>query len=101
MPILFETLKWLFFFMSIIVGIFFLRWDYVLEEGVFKLSWNILMPWYILLTWMMLGYIISSIIIVKNDIQDEEEKNKAYVKWLVLWTVLGIWLSSVYILTIV
>lgn len=101
MVILLETLKGIFFLMSIIVWIFFLRWDYILEDSIFELSGNILMPWYLLLTWIMLWYIISFILISKDDLKEKEDKDKAYIKWLAIWTLFGMIFSWVYILSII
>ncbi|UFX83366.1 hypothetical protein [Candidatus Absconditicoccus praedator] len=101
MVILLETLKGIFFLMSIIVGIFFLRGDYILEDSIFELSGNILMPGYLLLTGIMLGYIISFILISKDDLKEKEDKDKAYIKGLAIGTLFGMIFSGVYILSII
>ncbi len=98
MAVLFEVLKWVFFFLSILVGAFFLRGDYILSDSNFQLYGDILMPGYIVIVWIMIGYIIATIWIVKDDLQEnEEQKNKVYTKSFAIWTVLGVLLAVLYV----
>lgn len=91
MNILFEVLKWLFFFVTIIVSLFFLRWDVVLSEQYFFVVKQILIPWYLLLCWNMFGYIIANIR-SWNDSENQQRKKiytKSFIIWIVIWTVLA------------
>lgn len=101
MTILFETFKWIFFFFSVIIWLFFLRWNYILSDANFNAYWNLLMPAYLALTWMMIWYVFASILIVKDDLQENEEwKTKAYTKWFVIWAITWVILALVYIFLI-
>jgi hypothetical protein len=100
MSIIFEFLKWFYFLLSIIVWLFFLRGLYIFSNNIFVLIWKILLPWYLLLTWIILGYIIWTFIITKDNIKEEKEKDKIYIKGLIIWLTIGILLDIIFIFKI-
>ncbi len=93
----FETIKGFFFFLTIVIGIFFLKWYYIFSEEKLSLLWNIIMPGYLLLTWTIIGYIIGYFYIIQKEISKKEEKEKIYIKAFLAGIIIGILLSIVYI----
>jgi len=96
MAIFFEVLKWIFFFMTILVWLFFLRWDVVIWENYYYIVKQIMMPWYLLFCWLMLWYIIAHI---RNgsDI-DNPDKKSIYIKSFLIGIIVGLILSVLYII---
>lgn len=94
---LFETLKWIFFFVSIIIWIFFLRWNYIFSDDKFIIITKILMPGYLLLTWLVLWSLIAWFIVIKNDFKEKIDIQNSLVKWFVIWIIIWIILSWIYI----
>jgi len=94
---LFEVLKWVFFFVSIIMWIFFLRWNYIFSDERFIIITKILMPGYLLLTGLVLWSLIASFIVIKNDYKEKFDIQKSMVKWYIIWVWIWIILSWIYI----
>ncbi len=101
MTLLFEILKWFFFFYSLIIGLFFLRWDYILDEEIFNISGDILMPGYLLLCWIMVGYVISLVFIIRDSIEDNDQQNKIYARGLIAGTILGLGFAWIYLFSVI
>ena len=101
MVVLFEILKGFYFFFSILIGLFFLRGLYVFPKEKFFLIWKILMPAYLFLTGLILGYILWYIWILKANIDDSKEIEKVYTKALIIWGIIWIVLGIIYSLNII
>jgi hypothetical protein len=84
MAVLFEALKGFYFFFSILIGLFFLRGLYIFPEEKFFLIGKLLMPAYLVLTGLMIGYVLGYLWIVKSDIKDQDVIEKIYAKALVI-----------------
>lgn len=100
MVTVFEILKWFFFLFSVLIWLFFLRGTYIFSDSTFTLLWELLLPWYLLLTGIIIGYIIWNFLIIKNDIKWENEINKVYIKSLIIWLIIWIFLSAAFIFKI-
>jgi len=95
MAIFFEVLKGIFFFLTLLVALFFLRWDVILSKEYYFVVKQIIMPWYLLFCGLMLGYVISHIWTGNKD--EVEQKNKIYVKSFIIGIVIGLVLALTYV----
>ena len=98
MGIFFEVTKGIFFFLTIIVGVFFLRGDLVLSPQNYELTKELLVPGYLIFCGMMLGYIIARLWMGYDE--DHPQKNTIYIKSFMIGISLGIFLAILYILMI-
>lgn len=97
MATLFEVIKWFYFLMSIFVWIFFLRWSYIFSESVFKTLWYLLMPFYLILSWLIVGYIIASVMKINVPSNNHDQLNAIYIKSFLIWIIIWCIASLVYI----
>lgn len=95
MGLLLEVLKWIFFFLTIIIGIFFVRGKDIIWVNYYDTVRQILMPGYLIFCWIMLGYIISRVWIGYDD--DIPNKDQIYTKSFIIWVSIGIILAIIYI----
>jgi hypothetical protein len=95
---LFEILKGFFFFFSLIIWLFFLRWNYLFVDKNFTLIWKILLPGYLIFVWLMIWYIISDIRTKKLtwETASFEEISSAYTKSLLIWLWIWVFLAIIY-----
>lgn len=98
MKIFFEAIKWIFFFLSIAVGIFFLRWDILFNADSYEIIKQVIMPWYLLFTGIIIGYIIYQFKDNKKTIFESSE-NKRLIKTFLVGTGIGIILAILYIIS--
>jgi hypothetical protein len=97
MHTLFEILKWLFFIVSFIIWIFFLRWNYIMPNDKFITLSQILLPWYLVIIWLMVWYVLWNFLIIKNEIDDVNSRTKIYIRSLLVWIIIWIILAWIYI----
>lgn len=88
MQTLFDVLKWIFFFLTVMVALFFLRGDVVIWAQYYPIVKQIIMPGYLLFCGIMLGYIIAHL--RSGNREDNPQKNKIFVNSFMIG--LGIWL---------
>lgn len=67
MHIFFEIIKWLYFALTAVVGFFFLRGQTVLSPEQFVMIKTLIMPGYLVMCGIMIGYTLASIWIAKFD----------------------------------
>lgn len=91
MKTFFEIIIWFFFFLSIVVGLFLLRWEILFSEDVYILIKNILVTGYLVLTWLMIWYFVASIWSKQNS-----DEKKVYSKSFLIGVVSGVILALVY-----
>jgi len=97
MYVFFEVIKWIFLFLTVMVGILFLRGNIILWENSFWIAKQVVMPWYLIFCWLIIWYLIAHIRIW-NDLDEANTlKNKIYVKSFIIWIILGIVLAITYI----
>lgn len=95
MVILFEIIKFLFFLLTMLIAMFFLRGNYILPNESFTFMGKILLPLYLILCGVMIGYIISQIMIAKGD--EETSVSRVYVKSFTIGIILGVITALLYI----
>lgn len=97
MLVLFETLKGLFFFLTILVGLFFLRGYYLLSDENFQLVGSIIMPGYLIFVWVIIGYLIGFFYILSQDELNKAKKQKIYIKSFLTGLLVWIALALLYV----
>ncbi len=96
MVIFFEIIKAIFFGLTILVWVFYLRWKYLwLADGQTQQLQQLLMPWYMVFCGIMLGYMIAHV--WAWTLQNEEDKKKIYIKSFIIGIGLWLCLALVYI----
>lgn len=87
-----EICKGIFFFITMVVGLFFLRGESIVNQQSFVIIKEILMPWYLIFCGIMLGYILARINIGYNEHHDDETKiyTKYFLIGISIWVVLAI-----------
>lgn len=91
-----EICKWIFFFITMILGLFFLRWKDIVNQQSFVVIKEVLMPWYLIFCGIMLWYILARINIGYNE--QHENEAKIYTKYFLIGISLWIILAIIYIL---
>ena len=91
-----EVCKWIFFFLTMLVGIFFLRWENIMWENALIIVKEILMPGYMIFSWIMLGYILAHIQIGYEE--DKTQATKIYTKFFLIGSSIGVLLWIIYII---
>lgn len=94
MNTLFEIIKWIFFFLTIIVGLFLLRGEVIFGPEYHVLVKQMLMPGYLVFCGTMFGYIVARIQLGYED--DHPHKNKIYVRSFIFGVILGVVLAIIY-----
>lgn len=113
MKTLFESLKWIFFFMAVIVWLIFLRWEYLINnsncnlweekllclinESTYKTLLMIIMPLFLVLSWIMIWYIISTVWLIRSESDNEETLKKIYIQSFIIWLICWVVLATIYI----
>lgn len=82
--------------MTIFVGVFFLRWN-IIFPVVYHQMILYIMPWYLILCGLMIGYVIGEmrLSIVKDD--DMVSKDSILLKSFIIGVVIGLLLALGYI----
>ena len=94
MIIFFEIMKFVFFVISVLLGLFFYRGELLFDADQYMLIQKLLMPGYMILCGMMVGYLIGSIWLSKNEMS-KEKSTYIYTIALVFGLVLGIILAVI------
>lgn len=94
MNTLFEVIKWFFFFLTVVVGLFLLRWSVIFGPEYFLLIKQLLMPGYLVFCGTMFGYIVVRIQLGYEE--DHPHKDKIYARSFIIGVVLGVALAILY-----
>lgn len=98
MAILFQILRRVFYFTTLIMGVFLIRWELFFGEYLFTTIGMILMPGYLLFCGCMVGYLISLIWAGKNiDAQMSEVKENILKKSFLIGIIVGLALAMLFI----
>lgn len=98
MAILFQILRRVFYFTTLIMGVFLIRWELFFWEYLFTTIWMILMPGYLLFCGCMVGYLISLIWAGKSiDAQMSEVKENILKKSFLIGIIVGLALAMLFI----
>ena len=95
MNTLFEVIKWVFFFLTIAIGLFLLRGEVIFGPEYQILIKQMLMPGYLVFCGTMFGYIAARIQLGYEE--DHPNKNKIYTRSFIFGVVLGVVLAIMYI----
>lgn len=91
MKTLFQILRWFFYFFTVLVWLFFLRWDLFFSEWVYSILKTCIMPLYFILIWLIIWSLIS-------QIQDKWDSNpQIYTKWFIIGIIIWLILALTYI----
>ncbi len=90
MKTFFEILKWFFFFLTIIVALFFLRWEILFSNNIYEIVKSFIMPWYLIFCGLMIWYLIAHIR------SKEDDSKTVYTKSFIAGIAIGIILSLSY-----
>ena len=90
-----EICKGIFFFLSIVVGIFLLRGEQLINRETYILIKEVLMPGYLIFCGIMVGYIWGRV--QTNEEEDKEKQTKTLTKTFMIGTSVGILLAVIYI----
>lgn len=90
-----EICKGIFFFITMIVGLFFLRGKDIINQESYILVKEILMPGYLIFAGIMLWYILARISIWYNEVKENE--TKIYTKFFLIGNWIWIILAIIYI----
>jgi len=94
MNTLFEIIKWIFFFLTVVVGLFLLRGEVMFGPEYQDIIKNMLMPGYLLFCGTMFWYIVARIQLGYED--DHPHKNRIYVRSFIFGVLLGVLLAVIY-----
>lgn len=97
MWIFFKILRGFFFFLSIIVGVVYLRGDVLFSPQNFALIKNILIPGYLVFCWLIIGYLIATLWVGREEYQDFDNKEKIAIKSFIIGIISGVVLALLYI----
>ena len=91
MTMLFETLRWLFLTLTILLIMFLVIWWDVFDGPTFTSINATLMPAYLLLTGVVIWYSIDLINAEQTDTPEQREKKSstAYMQWILIWIFLA------------
>ena len=97
MRIFFKLLRGLFLFLTIAVGIMYLRGEILFSAQNFVLIKNILIPGYLVFCGLIVGYLIATLWAGREQYQDFDDKEKIAIKSFIIGIVLGVVLAILYI----
>ncbi len=91
-----KSINLIFFILSFCMGILFLKGEQMLGKETFDMVWQVAMPGYLIFVWIVIGYIISSLFILKDE-KDSPAAAKLYTKYFVIWLIIWVILAVIYI----
>lgn len=95
MVIFYEIMKILFLLLTILIAIFFLRGNYILPDPTFVFRQKMLLPFYLVLVGVMIGYVISQIMLARGE--EETSVSRIYVKGFTIGLIIGVIGALLYI----
>ncbi|MCX6823605.1 MAG: hypothetical protein NT085_00555 [candidate division SR1 bacterium] len=90
----FEIIKGIFFFLTIVVGLFLLRGGVIFGPEYELIIKQMLMPGYLVFCGTMFGYILARIQLGYEE--DHPHKNKIYIRSFIFGVTLGVLLAITY-----
>lgn len=89
MKTFFEIITWFFFFLSILVGLFLLRWKIMFSADAYDIIKNIVIPGYLIITWLMVWCFIANIRSRQNTDQSKVY-SKSFIIGIISWVILAL-----------
>lgn len=77
------------------MGLFYLRGYYFYSEEAYIALGNILLPTYLILVGLMLGYV--TVLYYKSTTSEPIVSQKILIKWFIGWLLIGVLLALLYI----
>jgi len=93
----FKVLKGFFFFLTLVVGVVYLRGDILFSEQAFDLIKIILVPGYLIFCGLIIGYLIATLRAGREQYQDFDNKEKIAIKSFIIGIIAGIVLAILYL----
>lgn len=94
MKIFYNILKYIYYILTIFVGVFFLQGELLFGDNYLVLLQYVL-PGYLLVSWVMIGSVLSTIIL--THVQDEKIIHNTRIKYFVIGLMIGVILALAYI----
>jgi uncharacterized protein YacL len=88
MKTFYEILKWFFFFLTIMIWLFFLRWEVLLSSSIYEIIKTFIMPWYLVFCGLMIGYLIANI--QSRNTQSDNIYTKSFIIGIIIWITLAL-----------
>lgn len=92
----FEIIKGVFFFLTIMVGLFFLRGSVLMGPEAYAITKQLLIPGYLVFCGLMIGYIFARLRLGYDE--DHPHMLKIYTRSAIGGVVVGVFLAIIYIL---
>ena len=89
MKAFFDIIIWFFFFFSILVGLFLLRGEILFSWEAYVIIKNILVPWYLIITWLMIWYLVANIWSKQNS-DEKKVYSKSFIIGIIVWVILAL-----------
>ena len=97
MWIFFKILRGFFLFLTIVIGVVYLRGDLLFSAQNFQLIKTILVPGYLVFCGLIIGYLIATLWAGREQYQDFDDKEKIAIKSFIIGIVVGILLAVIYL----
>jgi hypothetical protein len=94
----FRILKGFFCLLTVVVGILYMRGDFLFPEEQFQMIKICVVPGYLFFCGLMIGYLICTLRNGRLQYQDNADKNKIAIKSFVIGFVMGIILAVTYVI---
>lgn len=89
MKTFFEIITWFFFFLSVLVWLFLLRWKIMFSIDAYDIIKNILIPGYLIITWLMVWCFVANIRSRQNTDQSKVY-SKSFIIGIISWVILAL-----------
>lgn len=96
MSVLFEILKVVFFFFSILIWLFYVRWNLIISPEYYQIVKQLLMPGYLVFCGIMFGYIVFRVTLWYDE--DSPNRHKIQIRSYIIGISIGVILAVLYIL---
>jgi len=93
MIVYYDVIKLIFFLLTLLVGLYQLRLKWIIPPSVVDIIWPFVMPLYLVVLWLIIGYVIWYILTQKRWKMYEDI---SYRDWFIAWWVIWVFLSAIY-----
>ena len=93
MTVYYDIIKLIFFFLTMLVGLYQLRLKWILPSSVVDVIGPFIMPFYLIVVGLIIWYVIGYILTQKRGKMYED---KSYIQGFIAGGIIGVILSAVY-----
>jgi hypothetical protein len=93
MWIFFKVLRGFFLFLTIVVGIVYLRGEVLFSPDNFTLIKTILIPGYLIFCGLIIGYLIATLRAGRSEYDEGEDREKIAIKGFIIGMIVGVTLA--------